>query len=250
MIIAPYSSRGVARESALGLAALAHALAPGDPVSVAVPVTPDPVDGVVAGLPALRAAVAAEPGVPVALIGECTLVPAILAAMLEREPETCLIWVDAHGDLNTPETSPSGFIGGMPLAVLTGACHPRWREAAGLTQGFPDERVALVGARDLDPGERELLDRTTMHEVDTCAEAIAALPAGAPLYVHLDTDVLDPSEVPDAGFPAPGGWSVERFVSELEALARSGRVVAVSVCPSAPPSVDARIVRALLAHAD
>ena len=246
MIIAPYSSRGVERESAAGLARLARELAAAEPRTVHVQVTPDPVDGVVAGSQALRDAVVTEPGVPVALIGECTLVPAILAAMLEREPDMCLIWVDAHGDLNTPETSPSGFIGGMPLAVLTGVCHPRWRESAGLAEGFPDGRVALVGARDLDPGERELLDRTAMHDVGTCSEALAALPAGAPLYVHLDTDVLDPSEVPDAGFPAPGGWSVERFVSELEPLARSGRVVCVSVCPSAPPAVDAAIVRTLL----
>lgn len=246
MMIVPYSSRGVARESAIGLAELARELAPGEPATIAIEVTTDPIDGVVAGSPALRAAVIAEPGVPVVLIGECTLVPAILSGMLERQPGTCLIWVDAHGDLNTPETSPSGFIGGMPLAVLTGRCHPRWREAAGLAQSFPDELVALVGARDLDPGERELLDRTAMHEVATCAEAIAALPAGAPLYVHLDTDVLDPSEVPDAGFPAPGGWSVERFVSELEPLAGSGRVVCLSVCPSAPPAVDAQIVRTLL----
>ena len=246
MITAPYSSRGVERESAAGLARLAHELGAHEVRAVRIEVTADPVDGVVAGSPALRAAVVEEPGVPVALIGECTLVPAILSAMLEREPDCCLIWVDAHGDLNTPETSPSGFIGGMPLAVLTGVCHPRWREAAGLAEGFPDQRVALVGARDLDPGERELLDRTAMHEVETCAEAVAALPAGAPLYLHLDTDVLDPSEVPDAGFPAPGGWSVERFVAELEPLAESGRVVCISVCPSAPAAVDAAIVRTLL----
>ena len=248
MIIASFSSRGRERETLAELSALAGAIAPEPPTVLVIEATDDPVAGVTAGLPALRTAVAADGERPLVLVGECSLVPAVLAATLDRHPGACLIWVDAHGDLNTPETSPSQFAGGMPLGVIVGLSHPAWRQAGGLADPFPPERVALVGARDLDPGEREVLDRIPMHEVDSCRAALAALPADAPLYVHLDTDVLDPSEVPGAGFPAPDGWSSERFLAELAPLAESGRVVAISVCPSAPPELDARLVHAVTAR--
>ena len=188
-------------------------------------------------LAASRAAVAV--GTPVVVMSECTLVPPVLAAVRERHPEVALVWIDAHGDLNTPETTPSGFIGGMPFAQLLGWCFDDWRRLAGLEPPLPEERAVLVGGRDLDPGERENVDRSQLHESDDAVGALAALPPDAPLYVHVDTDVLDPSLTPDAGFPAPGGWSVERMRSEVAALGASGRVVALSICPSAPPALDA-----------
>ena len=188
-------------------------------------------------LAASRKAVAA--GTPVVVMSECTLVPPVLAAVRERHPDVRLIWIDAHGDLNTPNTTPSGFLGGMPFAQLLGWCFDDWRRLAGLEPPLPEERAVLVGGRDLDPGERENVDRSQLHESDDALGALAALPADAPLYVHVDTDVLDPSLTPDAGFPAPGGWSVERMRSEVSALAASGRVVALSICPSAPPALDA-----------
>jgi arginase len=188
-------------------------------------------------LAAGREAVAA--GTPVGIISECTLVPALLAAVRERHPALALVWIDAHGDLNTPDTTPSGFLGGMPFAQLLGWCFDDWRLQAGLDPPLPEDRAVLVGGRDLDPGERANIDRSRVHEADDAAGALAALPADAPLYVHVDTDVLDPSLTPDAGFPAPGGWSVARMREEVAVLAASGRVVAVSICPSAPPALDA-----------
>jgi len=153
--------------------------------------------------------------------------------------EVALVWIDAHGDLNTPATTPSGFIGGMPFAELLGWCFDDWRRLAGLDPPLPEERAVLVGGRDLDPGERANVDRSLVHESDDASGALAALPPDAPLYVHVDTDVLDPSLTPDAGFPAPGGWSVERMRAEVGTLGASGRVVALSICPSAPPALDA-----------
>ena len=200
-----------------------------------------PEDALTAHLPRMlaesRKAVAA--GTPVVVMSECTLVPPVLAAVRERHPDVALVWIDAHGDLNTPETTPSGFIGGMPFAELLGWCFDDWRRLAGLDPPLPEERAVLVGGRDLDPGERDSVDRSRVHESDDAAGALAALPPGAPLYVHVDTDVLDPSLIPDAGFPAPGGWSVERMRAEVGTLAASGRVVALSICPSAPPALDA-----------
>jgi arginase len=127
----------------------------------------------------------------------------------------------------------------MPFAELLGWCFDDWRRQAGLEPPFPEERAVLVGGRDLDPGERANVDRSRLHESDDVAGALAALPPDAPLYVHVDTDVLDPTLTPDAGFPAPGGWGVARMRAEMTALAASGRVVALSICPSAPPAVDA-----------
>ena len=94
-------------------------------------------------------------GTPVVLLSECTLVPPVLAAVRERHPDVRLVWIDAHGHLNTPATIPSGFLGGMPFAELLGWCFDDWRRQAGLEPPLPEERAVLVGGRDLDPGERE-----------------------------------------------------------------------------------------------
>ena len=102
----------------------------------------------------------------------------------------------------------------------------------GLEPALPEQKVVLVGGRDLDPGERDNVDRSQLRESDDAAGALAAFPGETPLYVHArqGPDALDPSLTPDAGFPAPGG--VERMRSELATLAASGRVVALSVDPA------------------
>jgi arginase len=247
-VVAQFTSRGVpAAESERALLDLAEALGFSSLCTIAFGDL-EPRDTLPLWLPELlgagRAAVAA--GTPVVLMSECTLVPPVLAAVRERHPEVALVWIDAHGDLNTPATTPSGFLGGMPFAQLLGWCHDDWRRIAGLEPPLPELRAALVGARDLDPGERAGVDRSQLHESDDAAGALAALPADAPLYVHVDTDVLDPSLTPGVGFPAPGGWSVERMRAEMSALAASGRVVALSVCPSAPPALDAEALEPLV----
>jgi arginase len=260
-LIGQFSSRGMpALETEQALAQLASRLRlwdahmsttehPGGDVSGMINITDrtvrfgegPPEDALTAHLPRMlaesRKAVAA--GTPVVVMSECTLVPPVLAAVRERHSDVALVWIDAHGDLNTPETTPSGFLGGMPFAELLGWCFDDWRRLAGLEPPLPEERAVLVGGRDLDPGERANVDRSRVHESDDAAGALAALPPDAPLYVHVDTDVLDPSLTPDAGFPAPGGWSVERMRSEVATLGATGRVVALSICPSAPPALDA-----------
>jgi arginase len=188
------------------------------------------------GLPRLAAAVAesVEPGQPpVALLGECTLTAGVAAPLRAANPGLSLVWIDAHGDLNTPETTPSGFLGGMPFAVLVGWCHDDLRAAGGLDPPLEESHAALVGARDLDPGERQSLDGSEIHEAAGVADALAVLPDG-PLWLHLDGDVLDPSVAPNTDFPAPGGWSAERLGRELDALASSGRLVGISVCCGNP----------------
>ncbi|KHG66047.1 arginase [Thermus sp. 2.9] len=142
-----------------------------------------------------------------------------------------VIWVDAHADFNTPETSPSGNIHGMPLAVLAGLGHPRLTEAF---RAVDPKDVVLVGVRSLDPGEKRLLKEMgvkvyTMHEVDRLgvariAEEALAYLEGLPLHVSLDADVLDPTLAPGVGTPVPGGLSYREAHLLMEILAQSGRV--------------------------
>lgn len=142
-----------------------------------------------------------------------------------------VIWVDAHADFNTPETSPSGNIHGMPLAVLCGLGHPRLTE---VFQAVDPRDVVLIGVRSVDPGEARLLKEMgvkvyTMHEVDRLGIARIAEEAlehlqGLPLHVSLDADVLDPTLAPGVGTPVPGGLTYREAHLLMEILALSGRV--------------------------
>ncbi|TBH21369.1 arginase [Thermus thermamylovorans] len=142
-----------------------------------------------------------------------------------------VVWVDAHGDFNTLETSPSGNIHGMPLAVLCGLGHPRLTEAF---RAVEPEDVVLIGVRSLDPGEKRLLREAgvsiyTMHQVDRLgvariAEEVLERLEGLPLHVSLDADVLDPALAPGVGTPVPGGLTYREAHLLMEILAQSGRV--------------------------
>ena len=216
-----------------GPAAVAAALGE-EGTTVEMDMEAPPEDALAAGLPRVRAAVAEAGPNPVVLLGECTLAPAVTAGLRAAHPGLVLVWVDAHGDLNTPEMSPSGFLGGMPFAVLLGWCHDRLRAAAGLDPALPEDRAALVGARDLDSGEQAAIERSRLVTTDDVAAALAILPDGAPIHLHLDGDVLDPAAAPGVDFPAPAGWSGARLDAEMAALAATGRVVGVSLCCGNP----------------
>ena len=233
VVTAPWSSRFHGPGMEDGPGAVAEALGSDGGARVGFDLDAPPEESLARGLPALRDAVAAASG-PLALLGECTLAPAVVAGLRAASPELALVWVDAHGDLNTPETTPSGFLGGMPFAILLGWCHDELRSAAGLEPALPEERAALVGARDLDPGEQEAIGRSRLVVADDVAGALAGLPADAPLHVHLDGDVLDPEDSPGVDFPAPGGWRLPHLVDEMAALAATGRVVGVSLCCGNP----------------
>ena len=142
-----------------------------------------------------------------------------------------VVWVDAHADFNTPETSPSGNVHGMPLAVLSGLGHPRLTE---VFRAVDPKDVVLVGVRSLDPGEKRLLKEAgvrvyTMHEVDRLgvariAEEVLKHLQGLPLHVSLDADVLDPTLAPGVGSPVLGGLTYREAHLLMEILAESGRV--------------------------
>ena len=170
---------------------------------------------------------------PVSVAGDCVTSLAVLAGLQRAGVAPTLIWFDSHGDFNTPETTPSGFLGGMPLAMAVGRGEQTIVEGVGLDP-IPEKKLILTDARDLDPGEREAVQGSAVRhlpQVETLLEM--ALPAG-PLYVHFDCDVLDPAEVPAVHYPATGGPSAETLRRVFRRLAQTERVVAVSLSSWAP----------------
>jgi arginase len=163
---------------------------------------------------------------PLLLAGDCSICLTTLPAALRHRPEARVLWLDAHGDYNTPDTTESGFLGGMCLA---GACG-EWE--AGLSEPVPPERVVLAGVRDLDDGERRLLEQSpaTVIGASTVETLVGVKNAldGAPVFVHLDLDVLDPEHFP-AQFPAPGGLHPDKLYDLLDSVTEDCELVGLEV---------------------
>ncbi len=162
---------------------------------------------------------------PCVYAGDCLATIGVLAGLQRRGLSPTVVWFDAHGDFHTWETTPSGFLGGMPLAMLVGRGEQTIMAGAGATP--IDEHLAiLVDGRDLDPGEP--VDSSELVHV-TLDELQELLPGDAPLYVHIDVDVVDPADMPAVNYPSPGGPSLDAVVSSLRSISSTGRVVACSV---------------------
>jgi arginase len=170
-----------------------------------------------------------------------------------------MIWVDAHADFNTAETTPSGNIHGMSVAALTGRGHPALtRLLEGDAPPLRDEDVALIGIRDIDPLERTALRESgilvfTMHDVDrrgmgaVMQEAIEHVSAATDgFHVSLDMDVLDPREAPGVGTPVLGGISYREAHLAMELVAESGKLIGLDLV-EVNPILDQRNATAKLA---
>jgi arginase len=144
-----------------------------------------------------------------------------------------LVWFDAHGDFNTPRTTVTGRIGGMPVAVAAGLAFPRWRAIAGLTAPIPTNRIVMVDVRNLDPRERTLIEATDV--------TIAAIAPGRPgvalataldrltaecstIYLHVDEDVLDARFVPNHGTVEPNGPDIDATLAAIRLVLATGKV--------------------------
>ena len=187
---------------------------------------------------ALRVRDAREKGaLPIVVGGNCGVT---LGAMAGQR-ETGVLWLDAHADFNTPETTSSGFLDGMALAALTGRC---WRTMASRIPGFlavPDENIVLAGARDLDPPEEELLDASEVaiaRTFETIAPALDALRTRVRrLHFHLDADVLDAGVARANSFAAAGGLTIEQLGEVARYAAQRFDVVSAAVT-AYDPAVD------------
>jgi arginase len=163
---------------------------------------------------------------PVVVSGDCTAALGTVAGLQQAGVSPGIVWFDAHGDVQTPETTASGYLGGMPLRLLAGYRPGLIADKLGL-RPVPEDRIVLVGARDLDPPEISYLAGAPVRRADVTADLTG--PPGVPWYVHVDLDVLDPAAVPGLRYPAPGGPSAGQLAAALGALMATGRVAAVGV---------------------
>ncbi len=176
---------------------------------------------------------------PLFIGGDHSIAVGTVAAVSKKEP-TGLIWIDAHADFNTPATSPSGNIHGMPLSMLLGEGH-----SSLVNVGYPGakilpENVVLIGQRDIDDQEKERLKKTgmtvfTMRDIDE--QGISAIANKAMMkFIHLkrvhltlDMDALDPVEAPGVGTPVPGGITYREAHLLMESLSDSGKITSMDL---------------------
>jgi arginase len=149
-----------------------------------------------------------------------------------------VVWLDAHGDFNTPETSFSGILAGMPLAIIAGLAGPQWRNASGMATPIPTDRIMIAGARDLDEQEAMLIRSTAVRfvAVDELKEGrkfqeqLDRLTAScSALLLHVDLDILDPLFVPSSSTPSENGLDIAETAAAMGAVFRSGKVAVVTI---------------------
>ena len=185
-------------------------------------------------------AAARRGAMPLVLGGDHSVALGSLVGMALARGPGGVVWIDAHGDLNTPETSPSGNVHGMVLAAALGLAGDAFRREGWQIPAVESGKLALVGVRSLDEGERELLGTIdakvfTMSEIDRIGvepcmrEALAHASGAGFLHVSLDMDVVDPDYAPGVGTPVRGGLSYREAHLALETVAEYGRTDSMDV---------------------
>ncbi len=210
---------------------------------------------------AVEAALAAGT-IPITIGGDHSLAIGSIAGVAshfrKQEKSFGLMWFDAHGDINTPATSNSGNVHGMPLAVSLGHGDQKLVDLCGFSPKLQPNRAALIGIRDLDDGEREMIDSSgisafTMSEIDHLGLArVTDLALGAVgsdvagVHVSFDIDVIDPEVAPGVSCPAAGGLSYRESHFALELLAQSELLCSIDIV-ELNPAFDLRSKTAKLA---
>ena len=173
--------------------------------------------------------------------GNCTHLTGVVGGLQDvhgADARVGLVFFDAHGDFNTPRTTLTGSLGGMPVAVAAGLAHPRWRELSHIRAPIPTDRIILVDMRNLDPAERALIQATDATVAAVAprfpgadlAQAVEKLAAKVDLiYLHVDSDVLDGPLVPNHGTREEGGPTLAETLAALEAVFACAKVAAYAV---------------------
>ncbi len=150
-----------------------------------------------------------------------------------------LVWIDAHGDINTPETTLSGMLGGMPVAVSAGMCLTNLRLKSGLDPALPTRYIVMAGVRDTDPLEQEIIDRSdiehiTTNDIRTLSDNLHAQMKRLSeltdiIYIHIDMDVLDPREVPGHGLAVADGPTSMELAAALTEMFKYNKAAALGI---------------------
>ena len=178
------------------------------------------------------AAAVADGRTPLVLGGDHSVALGTLGGLASARGPGAVVWFDAHGDVNTPETSPTGNVHGMPLAAALGLAGPEFTSEAWVLPAVEATRVSLVGVRSLDAGEKNLLRDLgvavyTMSEVDRrgieecVGDALDHARGATFVHVSLDMDVVDPDVAPGVGTPVRGGLSYREAHLAMELVAES-----------------------------
>ncbi len=184
---------------------------------------------------------------PVILGGDCLNAIGVTAGLREDldKKDFGIAWADAHGDFNTPETTLSGFLPGMSLAALSGFGLTELREGIGLNYPININHIILLGTRDLDPLEKDLLESTPISYLNPTevADNRTSIAAGyhfkdvEGFYLHIDMDVLDPKESPAVDFPVKDGISQQELIHAIQEIKTITPMLAVSIS-SINPELD------------
>jgi arginase len=173
--------------------------------------------------------------------GDCTHTSGILGGLQDTHGPAArigLVWFDAHGDFNTPKTTLSGSLGGMPVAVCAGLAYPRWREGSHIVAPLPTDRIVMVDVRNLDEAEEQLIRATNIviaapapgYPGEDLQRSIADLAARCDmLYLHVDADILDESFVPNHGTREPNGPDMKQVQAAIETVMATQKVIAFAV---------------------
>ncbi len=160
---------------------------------------------------------------PVLVAATCTICVTTIPAVLRERPDAVVLWLDAHGDFNTPDTTPSRFLGGMCLSAACGV----WDDGLGAEPKLDPAQIVFYGVRDLDGAERELLDGYAVEVLRHPSQVLDAV-RDRPVFVHLDLDVLDPGLHP-AEFPAPDGMTDGELKALLRDVCREAELIGAEI---------------------
>jgi arginase len=181
---------------------------------------------------------------PVGLLANCSSILGMLSGLQHSGPNAKplrvgMVFIDAHGDFNTPETTLSGMLGGMPVAIAAGMCLTRMRLKTGLEPALPTRHIVEICVRDTDPLEQELLDRSEIQQLSL--EDVRARSANLhremkrlsettdAIYIHVDMDALDPREVPGHPLTVPGGPTSMELAAALTEMFKYEKAAAFGV---------------------
>ncbi len=169
---------------------------------------------------------ARQGGVPVSIAGDCGAALPVMAGLQRAGLAPVVVWLDAHPDFNTAETSPTGFLGGMPLAMMAGRGDMELAAQTKL-QPVPEADILLVGARETDPLEAQALEQSGITRL--ALEDLAALRFERPVYLHIDNDIVDAKEVPANNYPVAGGPSLAETMAQCADFAAHNTLCALSL---------------------
>lgn len=173
--------------------------------------------------------------------GDCSHISGVLGGLQDVHGSSVrvgLVWFDAHGDFNTPKTTLSGMLGGMPVAVCAGLAFPRWREMSHMVAPLPTDRIVMVDVRNLDAPEEALIKATDVViaaaakgfagvDLETAVSALAD--RCDMLYLHIDSDILDERYVPNHGTKEPNGPDMAQVLAAVDTVMATGKVAVTAV---------------------